>query len=204
MSTPTKPKLTIIDGHAYCTSLDVATHFNKRHDDVLKAIRNKMSQCSEGFNLRNFAEISATDRRNRVQPAFRLTRDGFAIIAMSFTGREATAWQEAYIAAFNAMEAELRRRSAEAGVIRRAEAQLTLFPAFNAALAEQRPAMRLSVAAIQIEAKRVMLPSPKASDLRRLIARGALEGFREPSGGRWMVYEDSLAQWLELRKFNAA
>jgi Rha family phage regulatory protein len=200
----TKPKLTIIDGHAYCTSLDLAKHFGKSHDNVLKTIRLKSNQCSEQFSLVNFNESDCRNSRGKIIPIFRLTRDGFAIVAMGFTGREATKWQEAYIAAFNAMEAELRRRSAEAGVIRRAEAQLTLFPAFNAALAEQRPAMRLSVAAIQIEAKRVMLPSPKASDLRRLIARGALEGFREPSGGRWMVYEDSLAQWLELRKFNAA
>ncbi len=200
----TKPTLVIIDGHAYCTSLDVARHFGKSHDNVLKAIRRKISECSEQFSLVNFDESARKNSRGKSIPIFRLTRDGFAIVAMSFTGREATKWQEAYIAAFNAMEAELRRQSAEAGVIRRAEAQLALFPVFNAALTQQRPAMRLSVAAIQIEAKRVMLPSPKASDLRRLIARGALEGFREPSNGRWMVYEDSLATWLERRKFNAA
>jgi Rha family phage regulatory protein len=226
-----KPTLTIIDGHAYCTSLDLAAHFGKRHDHILRDIQTLHSllnfQESGSPNLPNFGEINApkigdvdgeikqfnflnfeaveyTDRRNRTQQMYRLTRDGFALIAMGFTGRKALLWKIRYIAAFNAMEAELRRRSAEAGVIRRAEAQLALFPAFNAALAEQRSAMRLSVAAIQIEAKRVMLPSTKASDLRRLIARGALEGFREPSNGRWMIYEDSLATWLERRKFNAA
>ena len=36
------------------SSLDVAETFEKRHDDVLKSIRNL--GCSDKFRLRNFAE----------------------------------------------------------------------------------------------------------------------------------------------------
>ena len=37
-----------------------------------------------------------------------ITRDGFAMLAMGFTGKEAARWKEAYISTFNAMEAKLR------------------------------------------------------------------------------------------------
>ena len=40
----------------WTTSLDIAEKFGKRHDDVLKAIRNL--ECSDGFRLRHFAESS--------------------------------------------------------------------------------------------------------------------------------------------------
>lgn len=40
-----------------------------------------------------------------------LTRDGFTMLAFGFTGEEAVAWREKYIAAFNWMERELTRRA---------------------------------------------------------------------------------------------
>ena len=39
---------------------------------------------------------------------FHITRDGFAMLAMGFTGKEAMRWKEAYITSFNAMEEKLR------------------------------------------------------------------------------------------------
>ena len=43
-------------------------------------------------------------------PAFLMTRDGFALLAMGFTGKRALHWKLKYIEAFNAMENELRNR----------------------------------------------------------------------------------------------
>jgi hypothetical protein len=37
-----------------------------------------------------------------------MTRDGFTFLAMGFTGAKAAQWKEAYITAFNRMEAELQ------------------------------------------------------------------------------------------------
>jgi hypothetical protein len=48
---------------------------------------------------------------NREFPAYRITRDGFAILAMGFTGKEAMKWKEKYIKAFNAMEKALLKQS---------------------------------------------------------------------------------------------
>lgn len=37
----------------------------------------------------------------REYPAYRLTRDGFAFLAMGFTGKKAAAWKERFLEAFN-------------------------------------------------------------------------------------------------------
>lgn len=103
------PELTVVDGKITTTSNQVAEHFGKRHDTVLRAIRNL--ECSADFRLRNFAESSYINEQGKKQPCFRLTRDGFAFLAMGFTGKEAAQWKEAYINAFNKMEAELLAQS---------------------------------------------------------------------------------------------
>ena len=42
---------------------------------------------------------------------FRMTRDGFSMLVMGFTGAKAVKWREAYIDAFNRMEQALRARA---------------------------------------------------------------------------------------------
>lgn len=96
---------------ATCTSLDVAETFGKRHDVVLRDI--KELGCSEEFNLHNFAEISYVDTRNRQQPAYIMTRDGFTLLVMGYTGELAMKFKEAYIKQFNAMEAALQGKLIE-------------------------------------------------------------------------------------------
>lgn len=84
----------------------IAQIFGKRHDDVLKAIRNL--ECSSEFSLRNFAETPYTNEQNgQVYHEFIITRDGFSFLAMGFTGSEAAKFKEAFITAFNKMEAQL-------------------------------------------------------------------------------------------------
>ena len=96
-----------LDGEQmFTTSLIVANAFGKEHKDVLKAISNL--ECSAEFTERNFAPSEYKDSTGRTLPAYRITRDGFAFLAMGFTGKRAAAWKERFLAAFNAMEAELR------------------------------------------------------------------------------------------------
>lgn len=90
------------------TSLDVAESFKKRHDSVLRQI--KRMACSSDFRLHHFAESSYTNEQGKIQPMYTMDRDGFALLAMGFTGRKAMQFKEKYIAAFNRMERELRRR----------------------------------------------------------------------------------------------
>lgn len=90
------------------TSLVIAQAFEKEHKDVLRAIYNM--ECSPEFNERNFAPVGYKDAKGEIRPAYRLTRDGFAFLAMGFTGKKAAAWKERFLEAFNAMEAALLRQ----------------------------------------------------------------------------------------------
>lgn len=101
----------IDDGKMFTTSLTVAQAFEKEHKDVLKAISNL--ECSKEFNERNFAPVEYKDAKGEMRPAYRLTRDGFAFLAMGFTGKKAAAWKEKFLEAFNAMEAALLARQPE-------------------------------------------------------------------------------------------
>mgnify|MGYP002091636291 CR=1 FL=1 len=80
------------------TSLVIAQAFEKEHKDVLRAIYNM--ECSPEFNERNFAPVGYKDAKGEIRPAYRLTRDGFAFLAMGFTGKKAAAWKERFLEAF--------------------------------------------------------------------------------------------------------
>jgi Rha family phage regulatory protein len=110
MNAPSRPVLSITNGHATTTSTQIAEHFGKRHDTVLRTIRNL--ECSPEYHARNFAEmvveVEIGSGATRNDPAYTLTRDGFVFLAMGFTGKQAAQWKEAYIEAFNAMETTLQ------------------------------------------------------------------------------------------------
>ena len=97
------------DGQVMADSRDVAKFFGKRHDDVLKAIKNL--GCSEQFNARNFAAVKYVDAKGESRKSYLMTRDGFSFLVMGFRGKEAAEFKEAYIQAFNDMEAKLRQLS---------------------------------------------------------------------------------------------
>ena len=91
------------------TSLRVAEYFGKKHCDVLRAIN--LLESSELFRQRNFALSCYTKKNGNVRksyPMYYLTRDGFTLLAMGFTGKIAARFKEAYIEAFNEMERTLR------------------------------------------------------------------------------------------------
>ena len=104
------PDLKIIDGQITTTSLQIAEHFGKRHTHVLRAIRNLLAELPENARP-NFGLSEFTDGTGRKLPAYRITRDGFTLLAMGFTGKEAMQWKVAYLTAFNQMEAELLART---------------------------------------------------------------------------------------------
>ena len=98
LPTISQPEIAIVDGQAVTSSLAVADFFSKRHDDVLKKIRTL--ECSASFTARNFSVSDYTDCTGRKLPCYQITRDGFAFLAMGFTGKRAAQFKEAYINAF--------------------------------------------------------------------------------------------------------
>lgn len=86
----------------------IAEVFEKNHADLLKAIK-KLPQ--DEFKTENFKESFYLNKQNKRQPCYNLTRDGFSLLVMGFTGEKAYKWKIEFIKAFNMMEAELKRLS---------------------------------------------------------------------------------------------
>lgn len=100
------------DGEVRANSRDVAASFSKEHRHVLRAIDGLISSAAEAaahFWATDYQAPGASAQRHR---AYEMDRDGFALLAMGFTGPKALRWKLAYIDAFNRMEAALRDAAA--------------------------------------------------------------------------------------------
>jgi Rha family phage regulatory protein len=92
------------------TSLKIAEVFGKKHKNVMQAINNiigDLRNLEDGGRL-NFQPTSYYDVQGREQKQYIVTRDGFTLLAMGFTGKKALEFKIQYIAAFNAMEQALK------------------------------------------------------------------------------------------------
>lgn len=93
------------------TSLDVAETFGKDHRHVLRDIRDL--KCSEEFRVSNFGQSTYENTQGKIQPMYLMTRDGFTLLVMGYTGDLAMSFKEAYIKQFNAMELAQRGKLIE-------------------------------------------------------------------------------------------
>ncbi|EHX1471633.1 Rha family transcriptional regulator [Escherichia coli] len=100
-----QPELCIIAGKVVTSSLAVASYFGKQHKNVIQKIA--PLECSAEFTELNFQLSEYIDASGRKLPCYQITRDGFAFLAMGFTGKLAARFKEAYINAFNQMERSL-------------------------------------------------------------------------------------------------
>lgn len=63
------------------SSLQIAELTGKRHDAILRDIRNLLEQ---GVAAHNFVETSYTDKSNRQSPCYQLTKTGCLILASGY------------------------------------------------------------------------------------------------------------------------
>jgi anti-repressor protein len=96
------------DNKAVVSSRKIAEVFEKEHKHVMETIRKL--DCNEEFNQSNFRPVEYKDAKGEMRPEYLITRDGFTLLAMGFTGKKAMEFKVKYIAAFNAMEEELAHR----------------------------------------------------------------------------------------------
>ncbi len=92
---------------ARVNSLFVAKSFEKQHFHVLRDIEKlteSKSGLSEEFNKLNFERITYKDKTGRKLPCYAMTRDGFTMLVMGYTGAKAMRFKELYIKRFNEME----------------------------------------------------------------------------------------------------
>lgn len=130
------------DGQILVSSVDVAENFERKHKTVIRAIENL--KVGEEYHRHNFvpmvytAEIGSGAERDC--KGYYMTRDGFTLLVMGFTGYRAMEWKVKYIKAFNAMEAKLKETAAR-----------------EAALPEARPADDGEAARLRLREKQAEL-----------------------------------------------
>lgn len=134
-------ELVFNDGSKVLTnSVLVAKKFGKEHKHVLESIR-KIMTAENSAVLGMFEESTYLNEQNKKQPMFVMNRDGFTLLAMGFTGKQAMDFKLDYIDAFNKMEATIKNN------------QITALPDFTNP-AEAARAWAEQFEQKQIEAKR--------------------------------------------------
>lgn len=100
-------KLVFIQNDRVLTdSLTVAEVFEKEHKRVLQDIREL--GCSQEFREHNIVLTSYKTLQNKELPKYLITQDGFALLAMGYTGQKAMEFKEDYIKAFREMESQIK------------------------------------------------------------------------------------------------
>lgn len=108
------PDLCMLDGKAYCTSLQVAEHFEKEHKNVMRDIEATITQVIEtseklkSERIANLFKKSEYSYANNLgaqvkKPMYYLSEQGFTLLAMGYTGAKAMKFKLAYMAAFEKM-----------------------------------------------------------------------------------------------------
>lgn len=98
-----------IDGELVVSSRQVAEDFGKKHKHVLEAIENIKAQNSAVTKM--FIESSYKAGTGKNYKEYLLTRDGFSLLVMGFTGPESLEWKLKYIEAFNNMESYIKEQN---------------------------------------------------------------------------------------------
>lgn len=97
-------------GRLVTTSVLVAQKFGKQHRDVLRAVRRMISDTTAQFCavISMFSESSYYNEQGKEQPMIIMDRDGFSLLVMGFTGKEALKFKLDFINAFNEMEKRMQ------------------------------------------------------------------------------------------------
>lgn len=90
------------------SSRQVAEKFGKEHKNVLRSVQEILVAQNSATK---FFQETTFENRGKQYPEYLMNRDGFTLLAMGFTGKEALQWKLKYIAAFNDMEAKLNKKN---------------------------------------------------------------------------------------------
>ena len=102
--------ITNTNGQLTTSSLGVAETFGKQHNHIIRDIENLISEgVVQNWTYPLFIEKTYQHPQNKQwYKCYDITRDGFSLLVMGFTGKKALEWKLKYIEAFNAMEQKLR------------------------------------------------------------------------------------------------
>lgn len=186
-------------------SKQVAEHFKKNHQHVLRDIEKYQKDVSNFGQM--FEEAEYSDAYGRKQRQYLMNRDGFSLLAMGFTGKKALEWKLKYINAFNQMEAEL---NSDDWILARA---LTIS---NNKLQLQDQTIKALQASNEIKDQQIGELKPKADYTDRILKSKSLvtttqiakdygmsgRALNQVLNGLCVQYKQS-GQWLLYRKHHA-
>ena len=102
-----KIKITTSNGELVVSSRQVAENFGKEHSKVIRSIE---GIANFGDTQGMFHKVSYVNEQNGQEyKEYLMNRDGFSLLVMGFTGKEAMEWKIKYINAFNEMEKKLSK-----------------------------------------------------------------------------------------------
>lgn len=100
------------------TSREIAVNFSREHKNVLRDIHNILNIGGSKMSRPMFIETKYQHEQNKQwYKEYLITRDGFSLLVMGFTGKEALDWKLKYIDAFNSMEVALKTVSNKANLL---------------------------------------------------------------------------------------
>jgi Rha family phage regulatory protein len=106
-------QLQVRDGIPVVSSRELAERFSKRHDHLIRDIEKIQADLGSPQKWGHlFIESEWINQQNKqAYKEYLLTRDGFSLLVMGFTGKEALEWKLKYIDAFNRMESALTNQN---------------------------------------------------------------------------------------------
>lgn len=109
------PIVSVINNHVTALSTDVAKYFGKSHFHVIRDIENLIEKLpSSRASIFGASEVQiASNLKNapsKLIKAYRMTRDGFTLLVMGWTGEKALQFKLAWLDAFNRMEEQLHKQ----------------------------------------------------------------------------------------------
>jgi Rha family phage regulatory protein len=181
------PLVKIENGRPMTTSMAVADYFERQHKDVLESIRNILAVVPEDFSRRNFPPREYKDSRGHIRRSYLLSKSGFAMTALGFTGKRAIEFRLAYVQRFDEMEAELIDRQIK--TLENKYVRQLLLPTDQPVI---RESISLSDACKHLRILGVHL-TLTPGQLKGKIKRGELEGHQD-SRGYWRIYIDQVTK----------
>lgn len=159
------------NGELVVSSRKVAEDFGKEHKVVLRSIREILVEqnCATKF----FHETTH-EYRGQQFPEFLMNRDGFCLLVMGFTGKEALAWKLKYIEAFNAMEKKLKELSAPLSIDDTLNADVLFLIASKwKADSDKRKELEVRVAELEVQIKTQVKEQPVISEATKVAIKEA-------------------------------
>lgn len=165
----------------------IAEAFGKEHRNVVRDVRALIDGSPE-WGVLNFEQTPYVDAQNgQTYQMYEMTRDGYSMLVMGFTGKKAMDWKIKFLAAFNAMEEKLRAETRAATIDLNDPSQLV-------------PLLTSYAQRTQIAEAKVIEMTPKAEAFDRLdTVEGALSV--RPAAKVLGMPEHKFKTWLQMNRW---